>query len=303
MDPEEEGQLSEAPSADDFASWITTDPLASNPQGGDEPKPAQNGAKPSASQPAQPSAAQPEGQAAQQQGTQNAPVPPQPNDELSKLRQQVARLEGIAQTVQRPQQQPQGKSAEQQQVQQEAFRFGVELPQNVWAALDSEDVNVRRGAFTQVMNAFASMAAQQAYQRALQDVEPRLRQVYTEIPQYMSQQQQVQQQMRAVYDDFYKSFPALANPALQQMVRSVAGQVMQETGQTSWSPQLRDAVGQRAMQVLQQATGSAPQQQAPQQAPRPAQISRNGTSARPAPAPSNEDPVSLFFGLTPQTSH
>jgi hypothetical protein len=82
------------------------------------------------------------------------------------------------------------------------------------------------------------------------------------------------QQAETIDRDFYGTYPQLNQPALRQVVATVARDVIASRGNDgSWNPALRDAIAQRVFGLLQATQGGqpgAPAAFAPPAAPAPA---------------------------------
>jgi len=88
------------------------------------------------------------------------------------------------------------------------------------------------------------------------------------------------QQQQSVFNDFYGTYPEFSAPQFRPLVQQVARQVANEMRANTWSPDLRDALGNRLRQLL----ASASARPAPSQAPQaPAVLSSSSRPAQPGP--------------------
>lgn len=185
------------------------------------------------------------------------PPPAQQPDEVTQLRQQVASMQQYLNS-QAQQQQPQQGGQDQQQQQPEVPQYDLQIPDELWNAMNNDDPYERKRAhqaYNQAVAAHVHQRVQQEFQQTMQ------RQIPVQVQRLMAHQAAVQQ----VFNDFYGHHPDLNRPELRQLVYGAAQQVMQETGQRSWTPQLRDAVAQRVRQFVPGTQQPAPQQGQQQQ--------------------------------------
>lgn len=152
--------------------------------------------------------------------------------------------------------------------------YDYEIPDALVEALSHDDAAVRRRG----IQALVKGTAISVHQQIMATLEPKFQELQSSTISRMTEQQRVANQREAIKADFYGRYPQLSDPALAPFVASVTEKVMAETGLTSWSEQLRDAVGMRALQILGRAP--APNVQAPAQAQ-----AQNVRPAVPAPPP------------------
>lgn len=206
-----------------------------------------------------------------------------PEAELQQLRTQVAQMSGMLQQMQQVSQANQGQRAGQQESQEDALArmYNLTIPDQLFAAMNSEDPNERRQAIAHAFNGLARVVhsnVRQEYSTALQQ----------QVPQMLQQRQQHEQFQRQVFNDFYGANPDLNRPELRQAIVGVASQLMREgqaTGQfQTWDANFSQALATRVRGVLSswQQTQTPP---APA-APKPPVMAPNGV--RPADAVPNQ---------------
>lgn len=199
----------------------------------------------------------------------------------------VPLLTRIAQAVEQPQVVPQQVQPG-AQARQDPWawvpQYNVSIPEPWLQAIESDDPAVRRQGLTVLVNGMARMSHARivtAMKEELVKVLPAV--IRHHVSEALSSQQ--------VTSDFYGKYPEFNRDELRPLVVRSAQSIMQETGHTQWSEQLRDAVAMRVRQTLASlfpGAAAAVQQPVPQQAPaqRPPQLT--GTGARPSGGEQND---------------
>lgn len=208
-------------------------------------------------------------------GTQPAPISPEIQailDQNRALVEQVSQLTAGQKPGGQPQEQPP------QDVFAQMPEYIYELPDPLMVSLNSEDPVERKRAMTHLIRG----VAQGIHKTVLGVVAQRLTQLETAIPSNIQQRMAHAETARTVHTDFYGKFPQLNNPVLLPVVKQIAEAHMKETGQTHWSPELRDAIGQKVLQVLAGVVPAAAPA-APKPAAAPAMFGGNAPQGRPAP--------------------
>ena len=202
----------------------------------------------SASAPAEPSAPP----AKQVQDSPPAPTPaPAPSSppvepEAALLRrqleeaQQTIRTLSTAQTQAPPQQQPQ-QTAEDVDADLPAYTFQV--PDKLLDLIGSENREESRAG----VSALLQGAGRAIHKTVVDSIR---REVSVVVPRLIQNGIAVHAMQRAVFDDFYGKYPELNVPAIRPIVQQVGMSVARELGVTRWTPELRDAVGQRIKTML-----------------------------------------------------
>ncbi len=207
-------------------------------------------------------------------------VPP----EVETLKQEVAALRAlVAAGVNPAQAQQQPAQPQQEDFFKDIPQYPVQVPDQLFDAMNSEDVNTRRGA----LNALLSTHGRIVHAMVTRDMTARIAAL---VPQQVQQITQRQTEERAVFDDFYTRHKDLNNPALRPMVVQVAAQVMQQQNSTQYTPQIGDIIAERTRSVLRQLV---PQASAPVVPNGPAVVSVN-TGVRPTERPQNDVMSTLF---------
>lgn len=209
----------------------------------------------------------------------------------------TALLARIAQAVERPvppsgATPPGGQPGQQQQNDPYAGvpEYNLRVPEQWLQAIYSEDPAQR----AQGLQLTLSTTARLAHARAVDQVRNEFARVLpTVVRHYLNELTET----RSVSDGFYSQYPQLNNDATRPLVVAAAEQVMRETGQATWTPELRDAIAGRVFSILQQAGfvqqgGGAP---APAALPAPARapvLSPGG--ARPGGAGGSNDIMKML---------
>jgi hypothetical protein len=132
-------------------------------------------------------------------------------------------------------------------------QYLFDLPKDVVEAVLSDDPALRvRG-----LQAMFSGALQTAHKRIREEyrghVSVRERELSTRIQAEMKQTGEGQR----IFSDFYTKFPTLNEPALRSIVQHATQNVSAETGARSWTPELRDKIGERVFSILGKAVPAA----------------------------------------------
>lgn len=144
--------------------------------------------------------------------------------------------------------------------------FNVDIPQEMLAAMASEDPGERAHATKLLINGSMNMV----WNKMEQALTAVVAQVREALPQMIQSHTTTTKTQEQVFNDFYGKFPQLNNPALQPVVVNVAARLAQADKaagrQWSWNDEFRDRLGQEVLQLI---SGVAPQgqQQTPPQAP------------------------------------
>lgn len=280
----------------DVKRILEFDPFGDEPQ----PKPAQQQAPvvptPQAQVPSadgqQPQGAQPALQAVPP--VTPAPQPKSEESELELLKKSYAEAQAQLRMQQaqgaQPQQPAQPKSeAPDPLTHVPAYQYTV--PPQLLAGLRSEDPAEQAGA----VGALIQGVSQTVHQQVL----GQMRQAFQTVPQMVYSQINTVRTQQEVFQDFYGSYPELNRPELYPVVAQCGAALMQETGQMTYSPQMKQAIAARVKQLL----GMAAPVQQPTPAPAPSApgpyMSGGAPAARPtAPVrPSEEDDIAnTIFG-------
>ena len=269
--------IGEIPS--DIMALFNGDPISPT----SEPVQAQPGQTP----PAGPLDGSPQGvdPSAQQAPQQAATVPQGPSAEAL-----AAQISTLTEIVSRQQpaapQQPQGPQAPEVAIPDHGYQFNI--PEGLDTALVSDDPATRRTA----LQALIQGTSRTVHTEVVKSMRQEFARILPQIVNSMITQSRSQQN---VAQDFYGKYTQFANPIFRPLVQQIGMQVARERGAQGWTPELRDAIGERVLQVLQaagfQGQGGAPQVPAPS-LNGPAAIVPGG--ARPA---SSSDPTAQFREL------
>lgn len=199
------------------------DPQVQEPQG-EEPQGQEQTAAPEGEQQAAPTS-----QADPPAGKETPPTDP----EKELLRQQLATMQAQMQAQAAAPQAP-------QQAQDTLPPYAFNIPPELLQLMYSEDPTERQQGLTAYAMGIARTVHSQVrdeYQQVMQSA----------IQQAIASTQQAQQ----VRQDFYGKYPELDKPELYPVVQAVAQQVAAQTGANSWTPEFRDAVGERVRALIQ----------------------------------------------------
>jgi len=151
---------------------------------------------------------------------QQAPAQPAPADPVQAQLAALTQLtQQLAQSQQ--QQQPQNQQPQNQPPAGPSRIFNTQLPPEVFAALESDDINTRRAAMNETFNGFANLVFNTMGQYLSQQVVPALR-------QEMQQTYHVQSQAQTTQEKFYSANPNLNNPYIRPIVQQIATEVLAE---------------------------------------------------------------------------
>lgn len=201
---------------------------------------------------------------------------PQPSDEARQLREMVARqqqiIERMAEAVRQPQQPQQPAQPQTEKPEFEVPPYEFQVQDQLIEALGHEDANIRKLG----ISALARATAQEVHRQVMQQVVGRFKDFDKSLDGRIGARVTQTQTRESMQSDFFGAYPALQNPAFSSVVAAATEQAVQELGTSTWTPQMRDLIGQRAMQMLVAAVpGHAAA--APPQAPM--------VPAQPAPQP------------------
>ncbi|MGI9610005.1 MAG: hypothetical protein ACR2NL_06895 [Acidimicrobiia bacterium] len=189
---------------------------------------------------------------------QQPPVqqPPVESPELTLMRQSleqsnqlVAQLQSQMASMQQQQQQPApqqpGILPQQQQPQADPLQgnYRFQMPAELVNGLASEDANIR----SQALTFLVENTGKQIHQQVLSSVQQMIPQQVAPIVQ---QHQAQAQHDTTVYNDFYGTYPNLNQPQYRPIVREAADAVLARYPNVPWSDQLKAAIGQEAVQRI-----------------------------------------------------
>ena len=230
---------------DDISSMLTFDPFEAKDDVSSDVSPglSQEGEVPPADAGAAPAASEvpvtPEGDPA-------VPEVPQESPEVVLMRQQLAQQAQMieqmqATATQAPTQASGGPAADPMAEFIPSYLFQV--PQPIQSLLDSEDSGERSQGISHLMNG----ALRQVHRNMLEQVQGMMT---TYVPQQLQQHSSQTSLQAEIKSDFYGANADLNTTEIRQLVSMLTPQVMQETGQASWSPALRDAIAAKARGML-----------------------------------------------------
>lgn len=156
-------------------------------------------------------------------------------------------------------------------------RYGFQVPQPIFDGLNSEDPQHRNQALVHVMNGVAEVI----HDTVLAQVTQLIESVRQEVPAAAQQTVQRTAEAKAVFDDFYGTYPELNDPNIHALVGQISAKIGAKH-RGGWSPALRDEIGREVYRVLK---WPVPGARGPVAKPAPS----SSTSSRPgAPAPQDE---------------
>lgn len=204
-----------------------------------------------------------------------------PTGEVAALIAQNTELTKTVQSLLAGQQQPQpqapGGTTQQQAQDAKLATYDFTLNPKVVQMLRSEDP----GEFAAAIKSVLQGTAKSVHQRLRAEMR---RYVSDTVPPMIQSTQDSSNSARAVFEDFYDTYKTLNVPELHSFVTSVAASVMQETGQQSWTPQLKKQIADRVFQLVPGLNTQAPAAPTAPAAPaNPAPPVQFGSSNRPAP--------------------
>lgn len=237
-----------------------------------------------------PPAGKPDTQVKPQPGTA-APVAPAPVQQGKTPEQLIAEHTAtIRQMLERGQQAPTATPAQPAKAEPEKPKFNLGIPDQILAAIRSEDPKETSLAMHAVVNGVANAVWREAEALVRQNVAD----LVQGFPRVIEAHMAARQTQNEVHTDFYGTYKQFSSPEFVPLVQATALQLINEKQQAGqpvqgWSPEFRDEVANRLFAHFPMLR--TPQQQAP--APPPAKRSfatgANG-GARPAmePGPVNE---------------
>lgn len=163
--------------------------------------------------------------------------------------------------------------------------FLLQMPQDLMAQINSEDLSERSQGFSNLVNGIGQMM----HGHMIKVLEEKLSATVSLVEQRAEAQKVRTVEDQAVLDDFYGKFPKLNDDAIRPLVQQVTTQLVQETGASKWTQELRNAIGIRTTQIIKAAAGSLGGNGGGETAP--------GTT-KPAPKP----PAQMKGGARPQAA-
>lgn len=209
--------------------------------------------------------------------TAQAPQQQGPTPREQELLAQVSALQhAIARSQPQPQAQPQG------QPQGQAPKYNLQLPPQIIKGLRSEDDEEFAVAMHAVMNGIVNKVWNDVQEHLVKEVQPGFDRRIQSAMEHNTQ-------IKRIHDDFYGTYPHLANPAIRPVVQNAAMQVAQawtmQGRPIQWTKEFADSVAMLVHQII-----PAPQQQQQSQPQIPGKTptftSQPGT--RPAATPIND---------------
>jgi hypothetical protein len=192
------------------------------------------------------------------------------NAQLEQLRQTVARqAEAMANFVKQQEKKP---VEGQQPAAPEAAKpaYTVEVPPQLFEAIRSDDPEVARQGLNVMVNSVMNRVHKDVSTLLAEREAAIIAHVSQAVPARMQQQTEVETQARQVHDDFYGTFKELDVPELKPLVTQVATSIAQEVARQgyspAWTPEFRNAVGERVRAILRATNGG---QQSPPPPPPP----------------------------------
>lgn len=177
-----------------------------------------------------------------------APAGPTIEEQLAEANGKIAEFEAWRAQQVAAQAAPAQAQSQPQQAQpaQPAKRYGFQVPQQIFEGLNSEDPNQRNQSLVTIMNGVAEVI----HDTVLKQVEGMVQEISKQMPQVAQQTVQQQTEHKAVFDDFYGTFPELNQPHFHQFVSQMAQAVGQRMKVNGWSPALRDEIGREVYKAL-----------------------------------------------------
>lgn len=162
------------------------------------------------------------------------------------------------------QQQGQGQQPQGQQPQGDPLPdYNWNVPEALVTAMGSEDPAERRMALQALIRGVATGIHAQVRQEYMS----RLQGMATEVPRVMQQQLRQQHEQQQIYQDFYGTYPQLADPRIRPLVMQVAQEEIQRNPNVTWNAEFRDRVAKQTMGLLQQYAQGAGAKTPPPAAP------------------------------------
>lgn len=153
--------------------------------------------------------------------------------------------------------------------------YDYTIPDQLIAAMSSEDPNERKKGTAMLIKG----VAQGIHKTIIEGVNSQLQQLVQNLPAIITQHTQHIQQAQTVETDFYGKFPQLKHEQLRPLVAKVAEGIMKEKKQTSWTPELRDAIGAKVIELVRSAVPATAAVATPQPAAAPQPAMFGGNSA------------------------
>lgn len=168
-------------------------------------------------------------------------APAQVSPEVAALTAQVQMLQNHIQLMGQQQPAPQQAQAPapQQPAQPEQGQYNFVVPDNYMNALAHEDINVRRAALNSMLNGVAEAVSG--------NVRQQMEQMRAQVPAMVQPVLQARDQAQQIQNDLYGTYPELRGA--EHIVKMAAQQVAMQNPQVNvanWSPDLRDAIAERA---------------------------------------------------------
>lgn len=130
--------------------------------------------------------------------------------------------------------------------------FKVEIPQQLLAAMASEDPTERGTATNFVING----AMNAVYSKIAQEMTTRFEQIMEHIPRLVEQRTTAQTKTKEIYDDFYGKYPTLKNEALVPLIQQRAKALATAKGDAFvWDEKFRDELGADVMGIISSVAG------------------------------------------------
>lgn len=174
------------------------------------------------------------------------------NVELELLRQQNQALMETLKTLQNAQETQgaqKGADGDASKVDPDAPKipeYKFDIPAQLMQLLDSENPTER----TQGIGYLVQGVAQTIHSTLAREMYDMRAKLLESMPNIVETMLTEFNQAQSTTNDFYSTYPQFNKPELKPFIESVAMQVAQELGVDTWSPQLRDAIAQRATSIL-----------------------------------------------------
>ena len=129
---------------------------------------------------------------------------------------------------------------------EEAQVYEFSMPDELMARLSSEDAGEQKQGFEHL----AQGIAQTVHAQLRTEYRGQLDALRSAIPEYASQTFQSHLTQLNIREDFYGAFPELNKPEYVEFIRGLTKTVWAEKKATAWTPELRNAIGERARTTL-----------------------------------------------------
>lgn len=177
------------------------------------------------------------------------PTPtPVPDPRLAQLEEQNRLLLEMVTRNQQQQTQATPSKPPEEPKKEDYPNYMFQVPPQIAEMLQSEDPNAQRQGLAALI-AGMGRTVHEHLRREYQETLNNRIQSFRE--QFVSDQQRAEQ-ARAVYNDFYTTYPQLNRPELRGVVEYATRQVVAEEKASTWSASLRDKIGSRVLSVLGQ---------------------------------------------------